>query len=453
MARMTKPLSDKEIKAAKPIEKLYRLYDGNGLVLEVPSKGSKRWRFRYRFDGREKTMSLGVYPKVTLKKAREFREEMQSSIVNGRDPSAERKKIKKAEKKDNTKDDRLFSKVADAWMEEELDPVIQYINKLKRADSKANINEKLIRKKIEDDKIKVRRIPSESTIKRHKSILNNDIIPAIGNIPIDEVTTDNIRSILANIMGRGAAETAHRALSQIKNIWIFAITSKITDRNIPADIIAKAELVEYRHKNFRTITDPKEIGALMVAIDGYAGDIGTKMALKFLVLTAARPGNVRAAEWSEVNFEENLWIIPAQKMKMRKSHVIPLSRQSIDILLIMKRLKKDLAKFVFPSSFSSARILSENTLNVALKRLDFGNKIVSHGFRSMFSTMANNSGKFSRDAIDKALAHKLGDVVEQTYNRADYLQERKDLMQWWSDYLDAQKLSFTSEAGKAGSSL
>ncbi len=444
MARMTKPLSDKEIKAAKPQQKLYRLYDGNGLLLEIPSKGNKRWRFRYRFNGREKMMSLGVYPKVTLKKAREFRDEMQLKIVNGRDPSAERKEIKKAEKKDNTKDDRLFSKVADAWMEEELDPVIQYINKLKRADSQAGINEKLIRKKIEEGKIKVRRTPSEPTIKRHKSILNNDILPAIGNIPIDEVTTDNIRSILANIMGRGAAETAHRALSQIKNIWIFAITARITDRNTPADIIAKAELVEYSNKNFRTITDPKEIGMLMNAIDNYTGEVTTIAALKILVLTAARPGNVRAAEWTEIDFKDNLWIIPAEKMKMRKPHTIPLSKQAINILLEIQKLNGN-SQYIFPSSFSTTRILSENTMNVALKRLDFGNKIVSHGFRSMFSTVANNSGEFSRDAIEKALAHKLGDAVEQTYNRAEYLKERTILMQWWADYLDEVKLKYEKE--------
>ena len=441
MARIIKPLSSKEIKAAKPRKKLYRLYDGNGLLLEIPSKGNKRWRFRYSFNGSEKMISLGVYPKVTLKKARELRDEMQSIIVNGKDPSVERKEAKKAEKKEETKDDRLFSKVADAWLKEELDPVIQYINKLKRADPHATINEKLIRKKIEDENIKVRRTPSEPTIKRHISILNNDILPAIGNMVIDEIVTDDIRSILANIMGRGATETAHRALSQIKNIWIFAITSKITDRNIPADIIAKAELVEYSHKNFRTIIDPKEISMLMHAIDDYSGENTTRAALKFLVLTAARPGNVRAAEWSEINFKEKLWAIPSEKMKMRKPHIIPLSKQAIDILLEIKKINGN-SIYIFPSSFSTARILSENTMNVALKRLDFGNKIVSHGFRSMFSTIANNSGRFNRDIIDKALAHKLGDTVEQTYNRADYLEERIILMQWWADYLDEIKVKY-----------
>ncbi len=451
MARITTPLSDKAITSLKPLSdeefkkskvksKITRLYDGGGLFIEAPVKGNKRWRLKYRFEGKDKLISLGTYPTITLKNARDIRDEMKTKISNGINPAVERKEKKSIIKENEIKSDSLFFKVASQWMAEESDPVLQYINKLKRAgNNKTKINEDIIRKKISEGKIKIRRVPANSTMKRHNSILENDILPNIGDIPIETIHADDIRGILASIMGRGAAETAHRALSQIKNIWIFAISARITQRNTPADIIAKAELVDFHHEKFRTITDPQMIGELMKSIDNYNGEITTKLGMKLLSLTAVRPGNIRFAEWSEFEIENRIWTIPADKMKMNVEHIVPLSDQVIIVLEELEELTGN-GKYVFQSSIDASRPISENTLNVAIKRLDFGNKLVAHGFRSMFSTTANNSGLFSRDIIEKSLAHKLGDTIEQAYNRAEYLLQRKELMQWWGNFIDDIKV-------------
>jgi integrase len=440
-----KPLSDKEFKESKAKSKTIRLYDGGGLFIEAPANGRKRWRLKYRFEGKDKLISLGTYPTVTLKNARDIRDEMKTMILNGVDPALERKEKKIVAKLVESESNSLFYKIASQWIAEVEDPILQYINKLRRAgNGKTKINEELIRKKISEGKIKVRRTPAKNTMKRHNSILNNDIIPAIGQMPIESIHADDIRGVLASIMGRGASETAHRALSQIKKIWVYAITIGATTRNTPSDIIPKAELVDFQHKHFRTITDPKIIGQLMMAIDDYGGELTTKLGVKFLAYNAARPGNVRFAEWSEIDFEQNLWVVSSEKMKMRYGHTIPLSSQSIELLKELQSLTGD-GKYIFRSSIHKNRPISENTLNVALKRLGFGGDMVAHGFKSMFSTSANNSGLFSRDTIEKAMVHKLGNMTEQAYNRADYLSLRKELMQWWSDYLDEQKRNYIKE--------
>lgn len=399
MARTTKQLTANEIKNAKPREKEYKLFDGGGLYLSITPKAQKWWRLKYRFDGKEKRLSLGVYPHISLMEARKIREELKSQIALGIDPSQDRKDQKLERDTIEIKQHNTFENVSLKWV---------------------NMQETEL---------------AASTLKRYKRALERDFYPIIGSTPINEVTRKHLILIATTIQERGAIDTAHRLLNVCNQIWRYALQFDFVDHNIVNDISKKDILKQYEKTVFRTITEPKRIGELMRAIDTYSGELTTKAALQLLTLTFTRPHNIRFAEWTEFDLENNIWTIPAAKMKMKKEHTLPLTKQAIKILKEIHPYTKD-AKYVFHSSISRLKPISENTLNQALKRLDFGGEIVSHGFRAMFSTLAYESGLFRGEVIEVLLAHQEKNAIKRAYNRAEYEAEKIEVMKWWADFLD-----------------
>lgn len=402
MARITKPLTDTEIKAAKPKDKEYKLFDGGGLYLSITPKNKKWWRLKYLLNGKEKRISLGVYPTTSLQDARKQREELKTLIAKGIDPALDRKEEKETIKAEEIRSQNTFENVSKEWVE------LQRIRL------------------------------GETTLSKYERALERDFYPIIGQKIISDITRQDLISIAQKIQERGANETAHRLLNLCNQIWRYALQLDKVEHNIVNDISKKDVLQSFKKSNFRTITDKERIGELMRAIDTYQGEINTKYALKLLTLTFVRPYNIRFAEWSEFDLKKRTWTIPAEKMKMKREHTIPLSLQAAEILETIYPYTKG-ARYVFHSPISRLKPISENTLNQALKRLDFGGEIVSHGFRAMFSTIAYESGLFRGEVIEDLLAHQETNQVKRAYNRAAYENEKRELMQWWSDFLDEVK--------------
>lgn len=402
MARTIKQLTANEIKNAKPKEKEYKLFDGGGLYLSITPKAQKWWRLKYRFEGKEKRLSLGVFPHISLLEARKMREELKTQIALGVDPSQDRKDQKQKRNTIEIIQQNTFKKVSLEWV------------------------------KLQETEL------AESTLKRYKRALERDFYPIIGDMPINDVTRKHLIHIATTIQERGAIDTAHRLLNVCNQIWRYALQFDMVAHNIVNDISKKDVLKQYEKKSFRTITDMERIGELMRAIDTYQGELTTKAALQLLTLTFTRPHNIRFAEWGEFDLKNKVWTIPAEKMKMRKEHILPLTEQAIKILKEIHPYTQN-AKYVFHSPISTFKPISENTLNQALKRLEFGGEIVSHGFRAMFSTLAYENGNFRGEVIETLLAHQETNAIKRAYNRAEYETEKRELMKWWADLLDEVK--------------
>ncbi len=393
------PLTDTAIKNAKPRDKAYRLFDERGLYLEVSPQGGKWWRLKYRIDGREKRLSLGVYPDVSLRDARERRDTLRKQVAAGIDPSDARKDEKAAR-------DHTFEKLGREYIE------------ARRA----------------------KWSPRTLTLVSERL---GKLFDAIGSRPVNAVTPTELRRVLEAVQRRGAVETAHRLRQDASLVFRFAIGKGLADRDPAAAL--RGALQERQTKHHATITDPKEIGALLRAIDGFSGEPATRAALRLAPLVFVRPGELRAAEWQEFDLAAAEWRIPASRMKTRAPHIVPLARQAVAILRELEPLtghrresRPDAKHYVFPSVRTSARCMSENTINAALRRLGYTTEqMTGHGFRSMASTRLNESQKWHRDAIERQLAHGERDKVRASYNYAEHLQERRRMMQWWADYLDA----------------
>ena len=384
-------LTDTAIKQAKTRAKPYKLFDKQGLFLLIKPTGVKLWRFRYRFDKKEKLIAFGKYPHTTLKQARSEQADALELIASGIDPSANRKATKAASK-------NSFQVVALEWLSK---------NKPVWADSHS------------------------SKIERR---LEKDIYPYIGSRPVNEVTAPELLAVLRRIEDRGAIETAHRALQNCGQIFRYAIATGRAERDIAADL--RGALQSTKEKHHASITDPLEIGALLRVIEGYQGDPVTRAALRLAPLLFVRPGELRHAEWSEFNLAESEWRIPASKMKMKAVHIVPLSTQAVTILEETQQLTGG-GKYVFPGARSAARPMSENTINAALRRMGYTNdQMTGHGFRSLASTRLNESQKWNADAIERQLAHGERNNVRAAYNYAEHLPARVKMMQWWADYLD-----------------
>ncbi len=386
-------LKDTKIRTAKMTGKRFKLYDERGLYLEVTPTGSKRWRFKYRYDNKEKLLSLGLYPDVSLKKARLRRDEAREQLADGVNPSELRKteKIKKASVNKNT-----FEFIALEWH-----------GKKKEKWSDKHAKRVLIR-------------------------LKQDIFPWLGNHPIADIKATELLEALRKVEDRGAVETAHRIKQSCGQVFRYAISTNRAERDVTADL--KEGLTAYRSKHFASITDPKEIGALMRAIDSYSGSYIVRHALQLAPLVFVRPGELRHAEWTEFDLDEQQWVIPASKMKMKRKHIISLSTQAVAILREIHQLTSN-SRYVFHSERTNTRPMSENTINAALRRLGYSkDQLTGHGFRSMASTRLNEQG-FNVDWIELQLAHTEGNSVRAAYNYAQYLPERKQMMQWYSDYL------------------
>lgn len=388
------PLSDTAIRSAKPGAKAVKLFDGGGLYLEVTPSGGRYWRIKFRVEGVEKRLSLGVYPEISLKVARARREEMRKRLAMGMDPSAQRKALKASRAESNANG---FEVIAREWHK--------------------------------------KRIPTWSD--GHAATLlhrlERDAFPWIGAKAISAITPPEILSMLRRIESRGALETAHRIGQYCSQVFRYAIATGRAERDPIPDL--RGALPPTKQTHLASIKDPVKIGELLRAIHGYQGHFVTMCALRLAPLVFVRPGELRSAEWDEFDFAAAEWRIPAKRMKAGELHIVPLSTQALAVLEELHPLTGQ-GTLVFPSVRSIHRPMSENTVTAALRRMGYqSGEMTGHGFRSMASTLLNEQG-WHRDAIERQLAHGERNKVRAAYNYAEHLPERRKMMQAWSDYLD-----------------
>tara|TARA_R110002072_G_scaffold183157_1_gene339443 strand:+ start:210 stop:1436 length:1227 start_codon:yes stop_codon:yes gene_type:complete len=389
------PLTDTTIRNAKHDAKPKKLFDERGLFLLIQPTGGKLWRLKYRYQGKEKKLALGVYPDVTLKIARERRDEARALLASGTDPATVKAK-QKAEAK--TAANNTFKAIADEYIE--------------RAE--------------QDGRAAV-------TIKKTRwllSLMESDL----GKRPIAEISPAELLQSLRKVEAKGHLETARRMRSLSSRIFRYAVaTSRAT---ADPSALLRGALATPKAKHHSAIVKAGAAGELLRAIDGYSGHPLTCLALKLIPHVFVRPGELRRAEWQEFELEKSIWTIPAEKMKMRNPHVVPLSKQAVGLLESAQAISAG-QRYIFSSLYPGSRPMSENTINAALRRLGYtGNEMTAHGFRAMASTLLNESGKWSHDAIERALAHKDGNAIRGIYHRGAHWAERVEMAQWWSDYLD-----------------
>lgn len=388
------PLTDRQIKALKPIDRLYKKYDGKGLYLEIHKNGAKYWRLKYRYLGKEKTFSIGVYPEISLAIARTKRDEARILLVEGIDPSANKKANKQAAKSALTNN---FQTVAMDWY------------KIKQAD------------KTEGHKTRV--------LKR----IEQDLIPRLGKRPISEITAPELLQSLRDIEARGAIETAHRVKQIAGQIFRFAIASGLAERDPSADL--KGALKAPPKKHFSAITEPSMVGQLMLNIYDYSGTKTVQAALKLSALFFCRPVELRHLKWSDIKEAES--IIEIQPAKKAPTLVIPLSTQAKYILNDLKAHQTVSSVYIFPSPRGGSRCISENTIRVALRTMGYSNEeMTAHGFRAMARTILDEELNFPIEWIEQQLAHAVRDPNGRAYNRTKHLKQRANMMQVWADYLD-----------------
>ncbi|MGA8169738.1 MAG: integrase arm-type DNA-binding domain-containing protein [Methylocystis sp.] len=386
------PLTDVEIRAAKPGARIVKLSDGGGLQLWVTPDGAKRWRLAYRLAGAQKSLAIGVYPTTGLREAREAREAAKRRLGEGQDPAIAKKlaKAAKASASANT-----FEAIAAELLDK------------KRREGKAG-----------------------RTLSKLEWLLSL-ARPAIGPRPIAGITAPEVLAVLRGVESRGAHETAHRLRATIGEVCRFAVATGRAEFDPTGALRGALTAPTVNHR--AAIIEPKAFGGLLRALAGYDGAPETRAALELLALTFVRPGELRAAEWAEFDLDASVWAIPAEKMKMKRPHRVPLAPRAVAILRELQGLT-GAGKFLFPSIRSATRCMSENTVNAALRRLGFAqDEMTGHGFRSAASSMLNESGLFNADAIERQLAHVDSDSVRRAYARADFWEERVRMMAWWAE--------------------
>lgn len=391
-------LTDVAIRRAKPTDKPIRMFDGGGLYLEISPSGGKLWRLKYRFDGKEKRLAIGTYPEISLVDARNRREAARKLLANGSDPGDVKKaqKAAKAERNANS-----FEVVAREWFAK-FEPT--WTN---------GHSDKIIRR------------------------LERDIFPWIGGRAIAEVKAPELLACLRRIEERGALETAHRALQNCGQVLRYAVVTGRAERDISSDL--RGALPPVKPNHHAALTNPKEIGELLRAIDGYSGSLITKRAMQLAPLVFLRPGELRNAEWSEIDLDNCEWNIPAEKMKMRSPHLVPLASQSVLILREVKALTGQ-SRYVFPSARTNERPMSNNAVLAALRRMGYEKeKMSGHGFRAIARTILDEVLGVRPELIEHQLAHAVRDPNGRAYNRTAHIQERRKMMQQWADYLDKLK--------------
>lgn len=386
-------LTDAKIRGAKPKKASFRLNDGQGLFLIVNPSGSRQWQFRYRFVGRERTLSLGGYPQVSLREARSRHQSSLSSVEDGIDPSTEKKKkrLLATYRMRNT-----FECVTEEWLERNTE------------------------------------VWSEKHRLRVLNRLKNDILPFLGNRPIADIEPIELLEVIRKIERRGAHYLARRSLQVCSAIFTYAVVTARMSSNPAAGLVtALKPHVEAHLPMFELDEFPSFLGAFADLVSSEQN----RIAFRLLLLTAVRTGELRHAKWSHLNLEKRVWRIPAILTKMRRDHLVPLSSQAVRLISDLKALTGE-SEFLFPSQQKRAKqVMSENTINSMIHRMGYKGRIVGHGFRSLFSTALNENG-FNRDAIERQLAHVERNKVRAAYNRAEYLDERRRLMQWWADFVD-----------------
>lgn len=389
-------LTDLECRKAVAKDKPYRLYDTAGLYLEVTPAGAKYWRLKYRVAGKEKRLAIGVYPAVTPKQARLSVAREKEKLQQGRDPAAERRTQKLADK---YKMGNSFEIVAREWLE--------------------------------------RRAPllSAAHVEKVTARLEKNLFPWIGQRPIAEIAAPEILLALRRVEDRGAIHTGKRLLQYAGQVFRYAVATGRCERDVSADL--RGALTQAKETHRAAITEPRKVGELLRAIDGYQGSLVVLCALRLSPLLFVRPGELRHAEWSEIDLDQAEWNIPAEKMKMRLPHLVPLPRQAIEILCELQPLTGQ-GRYVFPGMRSGARPISDNTLNAALRRMGFDTReeMTAHGFRAMARTILDEVLGFRPDYIEHQLAHAVRDPNGRAYNRTAHLAERRRMMQEWADYLD-----------------
>jgi integrase len=391
-------LTSLAVSKARPRDKPYKLADERGLSLLVTPSGGRYWRLRYRFGGKSKALALGVFPDVSLAKARDRRDRARELLADGIDPSAHRKE---AEAEAELEATSSFRFVAEEWLE-----------KRKREGL------------------------AEITLAKAKWLLDF-AYPTLGDRKIGTIRTLELLAVLRSVEGRGRHESARRLRSVCGRVFRYAIATGRAEHDLTANL--RDALTTPRVKHLAAITNSQQVGPLLRAIDGCDGHGVTRAALRLAPHVFVRPGELRHAEWTEIDFTRAVWSIPAGKMKMRRPHRVPLSAQSLAILRDVQKVTGKW-QYVFPGFQSLRRPMSENALNGALRRLGYsGDEMTSHGFRAMASTLLNEMGRWHPDAIERQLAHAESDAVRRAYSRGEYWDERVQMMQEWSDYLDRLK--------------
>lgn len=391
MPKIIRPLSVSQIESAKPKDKNYKLSDGGGLYLFVNTKGGKLWRMDYTFNKKRKTLSLGKFPKVKLKEARQLRESHKESISNGIDPSSE--------KKHSNKKIKSFEDIANEYFEHRDELSIKYVT-------------------------------------QQKNRLVNHVYPHIQDMHVKDIKPRDFLYIIKMLEHSGKGETAKRVIDLCDRVFKYAVTLEKITYNPASSIDKSIVLKKVILKNYPHITDVKQLGILLQVIDDYIGDVSTSTAIKLLPYVFLRPENIRKAEWAEIDFEKKQWHISAEKMKMSKAHIVPLTDSIIRIFKSIEPYSGS-SRYVFPSPVDSKKPLSDNTLNKAFIRMGYKNVMVPHGFRHTASTILHENmhiHKVGSDAIEMQLAHVVSGV-KGVYNKALYIESRVKLMQWYSDFL------------------
>ena len=384
-----------QINAAKPREKAWTLSDSQGLLLQIQPNGSKLWRFKYRFLDKQKTLHLGGWPQVSLADARSRRDEAKKKIAAGIDPALEKKRARIAAKYAAA---NTFEAVAKEWLV-----------------------------KCERDGL------APVTVDKIRWLLAK-AYPLIGNIPIAQITPHEALAVLRKIEATGAYETARRMRSVLSRVFRYGVATVRCEKDVAADLRGAIAVPKVKH--FAAITRPSEVGALLRAIDGYTGHKVTVMAMRLSPHVLLRPGELRQAEWTDIDFEEAIWFIPAERMKMRRPHRVPLSRQ---VIAMLQELHEHTHwwKYLFPCLGKPRKPMSENAVNQGLRKLGYTtDQMTAHGFRAMAATLLNEMGEWNPDAIERQLAHVDTNQVRRAYARGEYWDERVAMMQRWSDYLD-----------------
>lgn len=387
-------LTDITIRKAKPADKPQRMFDGGGLYLEVSPAGGKLWRWKYRVNGKERRLALGIYPDTGLADARDKRDAARKLLAAGIDPGEHRKAAKAA---GEGRAANSFAVVAEEWL----------------AKQSAHM--------------------APATLEKARWTFDDLVFPWIGTRPIADIDAPEMLKLLRRIEDRGAHETAHRTKQRCGQVFRYAIATHRASRDPTADLRGALTPAKTTHR--AAVTDPDKVGELLRAIEGYTGSFVVRCALKLAPLAFSRPGELRQAEWAEIDLDSARWRIPAGKMKMREEHTVPLSSQAVTVLRELQPLT-GAGQYVFPSERSRQRPMSDGTINAALRRMGFDkDTMTGHGFRAMASTRLNEMG-WSPDVIERQLAHAERNKVRAAYNRAQYLDERKRMMQAWADYLD-----------------
>lgn len=393
------PLSDTSIRSAKSKEKPYKLADEKGLFLLVNPSGSKYWRFKYRINGKEKLLSIGVYPDISLRDARDRRDEARKLLANGTDPGSVKKaqKLARLERSANS-----FEIVARRWHQNNLTGW------------------------------------TDSYQKKTMRLLEKDLFPWLGGLPVSDIEAPEFLSAVRRTESRGAVETAHRLLQCCGQVMRFAVAEGLAKRDPTGDLRGALKTAETKH--MPTVTDPKKVGEILRMFDAFSGTYTVKCALLLAPMLFCRPGELRQARWEHIDLDNGMWSIPGEMMKMRVPHLVPLSTQAIKILKEIQPYSGHL-EYVFPGGRDPKRPMSEAAINAALRRLGIDTKaeLTGHGFRAMARTILHEQLGFQPEWIEAQLAHKPVGALGSAYNRTQFIEQRKKMMQTWADMLDVWK--------------